>query len=158
MKRIWSIGSLASPVSTASVSASKRSIAGINTQTQVVFFSQQLFPSEVEPCTPSSPWPAIAASLMPDTQVVTPAYGSLKLSLKLEISVNPEDFSVVLRARRKIEEGEEITIQYVPPCYGVPKRKLEIETEWFFKCRYTHFAAVGSISTLLFSDALAAAT
>ena len=85
-------------------------------------------------------------------------YGSLKSSLNLEIAVNPEDFSVVLRARRKIEEGEEITIQYVPPCYGVPKRKLEIESEWFFKCRYTHSAAEVSVSTLPFSGARAAAT
>lgn len=62
-------------------------------------------------------------------------------------TVNPEDFSVVLRARRKIEEGEEITIQYVPPCYGVPKRKLEIESEWFFKCRCARCSDVTEFGT-----------
>jgi len=49
--------------------------------------------------------------------------------------VNPEDgFTVVLRAKRDIFEGEEITIQYVPPTLGNPKRQLELWNEWFFEC------------------------
>ena len=50
--------------------------------------------------------------------------------------VNPEDFSVVLRARKRIEEGEEITIHYVSPMMGLIKRKQSIEEEWYFKCRW----------------------
>lgn len=50
-------------------------------------------------------------------------------------TVNPEDFSVVLRARKRIEEGEEITIHYVSPMQGLLKRKQSIEEEWYFKCR-----------------------
>ena len=50
-------------------------------------------------------------------------------------AVNPEDgFTVVLRAKRDIYEGEEITIQYVPPTLGNPKRQLELWNEWFFEC------------------------
>ena len=49
--------------------------------------------------------------------------------------VNPEDFSVVLRARKRIEEGEEIAIHYVSPMQGLLKRKQSIEEEWYFKCR-----------------------
>ena len=46
---------------------------------------------------------------------------------------------MVLRARREIFEGEEITINYIPPIYGVPKRKLEICNEWYFNCKYACF-------------------
>jgi hypothetical protein len=49
--------------------------------------------------------------------------------------VSPDDLTVVLRARRGIRRGEEVTIQYVPPVHGLPKRTLIIEEEWFFKCR-----------------------
>ena len=52
--------------------------------------------------------------------------------------VNPEDFSVVLRARKRIEEGEEIAIHYVSPMQGLLRRKQSIEEEWFFKCRCQH--------------------
>jgi len=49
--------------------------------------------------------------------------------------VNPdEDFSVVLRAKREIFEGEEITIAYVPPTQGQPYRQLELYNEWYFEC------------------------
>jgi len=51
------------------------------------------------------------------------------------LTVNSEDFSVVLRAKRKIEEGEELTINYSHPIYGVPKRKQLISSKWFFTCR-----------------------
>jgi len=50
-------------------------------------------------------------------------------------SVNIEDFSITLRARRRIEEGEEITISYLPSIFGVPKRKTHLEEEWYFQCR-----------------------
>ncbi|XP_023326813.1 histone-lysine N-methyltransferase ASHR1 [Eurytemora carolleeae] len=50
-------------------------------------------------------------------------------------TVNYDDFTVTLRARRKINEGEEITINYVPPIFGVPKRKRHIEEEWYFICK-----------------------
>jgi len=50
-------------------------------------------------------------------------------------AVNPEDFSVVLRAKRKIAEGEEITINYSHPIYGVPKRKHQLLSRWMFDCR-----------------------
>merc|ERR1711874_684017 len=49
-------------------------------------------------------------------------------------AANPADLSVVLRARREILEGEEITINYIPPIYGLPKRKLELANEWYFHC------------------------
>jgi len=49
--------------------------------------------------------------------------------------VNPdEDFSVVLRAKRDILEGEEITIAYVPPTQGQPYRQMELYNEWYFEC------------------------
>jgi len=51
------------------------------------------------------------------------------------LTVNPDDFSVVLKAKRKIEEGEEVTINYSHPIYGVPKRKLILNSKWFFTCR-----------------------
>ena len=53
----------------------------------------------------------------------------------ISLSVNTEDFSVVLRAKRRIEEGEEITINYSHPIYGVPKRKQIISSKWFFTCK-----------------------
>ena len=55
--------------------------------------------------------------------------------MKKIISVNTEDFSVVLKAKRKIAEGEEITINYSHPIYGVPKRKLILSSKWFFTCK-----------------------
>ena len=53
----------------------------------------------------------------------------------LFVPVNPDDFTVVLRAGRAILEGEEITINYILPIYGVPKSKLEIANEWYFDCK-----------------------
>ena len=46
---------------------------------------------------------------------------------------------MVLRARKRIEEGEEITIHYVSPMQGLLKRKQSIEEEWYFKCRLGKF-------------------
>ena len=45
-----------------------------------------------------------------------------------------QDFSVVLRARKRILECEQITISYVPPVYGLPKRKLDLANERYFDC------------------------
>lgn len=64
-------------------------------------------------------------------------------------SVNPKDFSVVLRARRQILEGEEITINYLPPVYGVPKRKLEIANEWYFNCQCSRCVDVTEFGTFV---------
>jgi len=52
-------------------------------------------------------------------------------------TVSSGDCSVTLRARRKILEGEEITISYIPAIFGQPKRKRHIEEEWYFKCKCT---------------------
>ena len=55
--------------------------------------------------------------------------------MNISVLVNTDEFSVVLRAKRKIEEGEEITINYSHPIYGVPKRKQHISAKWFFSCK-----------------------
>jgi len=62
-------------------------------------------------------------------------------------TVNPEDFSVVLRARKRIEEGEEIAIHYVSPMQGLLKRKQSIEEEWYFKCRCPRCSDVTEFGT-----------
>jgi len=62
-------------------------------------------------------------------------------------TVNPEDFSVVLRARKRIEEGEEIAIHYVSPMQGLLRRKQSIEEEWFFKCRCARCCDVTEFGT-----------
>jgi len=64
-------------------------------------------------------------------------------------TVNPDDLSVVLRARRKIEQGEEISIHYVPPIIGVPRRKTTIEEDWFFKCRCSRCLDVTEFGTFV---------
>ena len=46
----------------------------------------------------------------------------------------------MLRARKRIEEGEEIAIHYVSPMQGLLKRKQSIEEEWYFKCRCSYTA------------------
>ena len=43
-------------------------------------------------------------------------------------------FSVVLRARREIVSGEEITIQYVPASLGQPARGSLLSSGWHFLC------------------------
>ena len=43
-------------------------------------------------------------------------------------------FSVVLRARREIVSGEEITIQYVPVSLGQPARGSLLSSGWHFLC------------------------
>jgi len=64
-------------------------------------------------------------------------------------SVNPEDFSVCLRARRDIEEGEEITVSYVPALYGSPKRRNLLEEDWYFQCRCPRCCDVSEFGTFL---------
>ena len=67
----------------------------------------------------------------------------------LFISVNPEDFTVVLRARQNILEGEEITISYVPPVYGLHKRKLDLANEWYFDCSCARCSDVTEFGTFV---------
>ena len=43
-------------------------------------------------------------------------------------------FSVVLRARTEILEGEEISIQYVPASLGQPQRGASLGSVWRFEC------------------------
>ena len=69
------------------------------------------------------------------------------------VSVNPScGFSVVLRAKREILEGEEVTIQvqsylallsaqcerahaqYVPPSLGQPARQHHLAQSWYMEC------------------------
>eukprot|EP00092_Neocalanus_flemingeri_P012330 GFUD01013291.1.p1 GENE.GFUD01013291.1~~GFUD01013291.1.p1 ORF type:complete len:467 (+),score=105.34 GFUD01013291.1:105-1505(+) len=64
-------------------------------------------------------------------------------------AVNPEDFSVVLRAKRDILEGEEITINYLPHSYGVPKRKMEITNQWYFDCKCPRCSDVTEFGTFV---------
>jgi len=49
-------------------------------------------------------------------------------------TVNYDDLSITLRSRRTIAEGEEITVNYVPPVYGQPKRRRHLQDEWYFEC------------------------
>ena len=67
----------------------------------------------------------------------------------LFVSVNPDDFSVVLRARKSILEGEEITISYVPPVYGLPKRKLYLASDWYFDCSCSRCSDVTEFGTFV---------
>ena len=67
----------------------------------------------------------------------------------LSVSVNPDDFSVVLRARKSILEGEEITISYVPPVYGLPKRKLYLASDWYFDCSCSRCSDVTEFGTFV---------
>ena len=49
--------------------------------------------------------------------------------------MNPNDgFSVVLRAKREILEGEEVSIQYVPASLGQPQRAVSLASVWCFEC------------------------
>jgi hypothetical protein len=67
----------------------------------------------------------------------------------LFISVNPEDFSVVLWARKNILEAEEITVSYVPSFYGIPKRKLNLANEWYFDCSCARCSDVTEFGTFV---------
>lgn len=49
--------------------------------------------------------------------------------------VNPDaGFSAVLRAKREILVGEEISIQYVPVSLGQPQRAVSLGSVWCFEC------------------------
>ena len=51
------------------------------------------------------------------------------------LPVNPDaGFSAVLRAKREILEGEEISIQYVPVSLGQPQRAVSLGSVWCFDC------------------------
>jgi hypothetical protein len=47
-------------------------------------------------------------------------------------------------SQHRICEGEEILINYVPPIYGMPKRKQHIVDEWYFNCRSVDLAVFGT--------------
>lgn len=64
-------------------------------------------------------------------------------------AVNPDDFSVVLRARKKICEGEEITRSYVPAVYGVPKRKQDLTNDWGVTCHCERCSDVTEFGTFV---------
>ena len=53
---------------------------------------------------------------------------------RYSLSPKPQDRSIKVRAQRKIQQGEEITIQYLSFMYGHLKRKGTIKNFWFFDC------------------------
>ena len=63
--------------------------------------------------------------------------------------MNPADFTVVVKAKREILEGEEITINYIPPVYGQPKRKQELASEWYFTCRCARCSDISEFGTFV---------
>ena len=48
---------------------------------------------------------------------------------------NTETNSVLLRAKRGLEAGEEITVCYTDPWCGQPSRKIKLSNTWYFDCR-----------------------
>ena len=48
---------------------------------------------------------------------------------------NAETNSVILRARRRLEAGEEITVCYTDPWAGQPHRGKTLSKTWHFDCR-----------------------
>ena len=48
---------------------------------------------------------------------------------------NAETNSVQLRAKRRLESGEEITVCYTDPWAGQPSRKIKLSNTWYFDCR-----------------------
>lgn len=48
---------------------------------------------------------------------------------------NGETNSVQLRAKRRLEAGEEITVCYTDPWGGQPNRKIKLSQTWYFECR-----------------------
>ena len=63
--------------------------------------------------------------------------------------VNPDDLSVVLRAKRKIPEGEYITRSYVPAVYGVPKRRQDLSHDWGVICHCERCSDVTEFGTFV---------
>jgi len=61
--------------------------------------------------------------------------------------VNPETLSVVLKAKRQISSGEELTINYSHPIYGAPKRKEILARKWFFSCNCLRCSDVTEFGT-----------
>ena len=48
---------------------------------------------------------------------------------------NPETNSVILRAKRNLEAGEEITLCYTDLWSGQPNRKIKLMKTWYFECK-----------------------
>jgi len=57
--------------------------------------------------------------------------------------------SIVLRAKRKIEDDEEITISYVSVWCGQPRRRSTLLNRWFFDCRCPRCCDVTELGTNL---------
>jgi len=64
-------------------------------------------------------------------------------------TVNPDDLSVVLRAKKEIAEGEEISINYIPPIYGQPHRGAYIREDWYFNCQCLRCQDVTEFGTMV---------
>jgi len=64
-------------------------------------------------------------------------------------AVNPDDLSVVLRAKKKIPEGEYITRSYVPAVYGVPKRRQDLSHDWGVTCHCERCSDVTEFGTFV---------
>jgi len=63
-------------------------------------------------------------------------------------SVNPEDFSVTLRTRKNILEGEEIRVCHISPIYGHPRRREKLKEKGIFNCRCPRCLDVTEFGTL----------
>ena len=48
---------------------------------------------------------------------------------------NTETNSVILRAKRRLEAGEEISLCYSDPWEGQPNRKIKLSRTWYFECK-----------------------
>jgi len=64
-------------------------------------------------------------------------------------AVNPDDLSVVLRAKKKISEGDCITRSFVPAVYGLPKRKHDLSHDWGVTCHCERCSDVTEFGTFV---------
>ena len=58
---------------------------------------------------------------------------------------NGETNSVLLRAKRGLEAGEEITVCYTDPWVGQPARKIKLSRTWYFECRSVRSGQVSQV-------------
>ena len=65
------------------------------------------------------------------------------------LPVNPEDLSVVLRAKKKISEGDCITRSFVPAVYGLPKRRHDLSHDWGVTCHCERCSDVTEFGTFV---------
>ena len=67
---------------------------------------------------------------------------------------NTETNSVILRAKRRLEAGEEITVCYTDPWAGQPHRREKLSRTWYFHCRsvWGWLEVAGQFSALSFSQ------